>query len=97
MQDDGLDRPPWRKRPDAVIAADTVRHLEERRKIERFRSRLTPREAQRELQRRGRVVFRSNVTGGRADRWTVSGLGNAVTDKELTALAEKLVAQMSPA
>jgi len=35
------------------------------------------------LQRRGVIVFRAHVTGGRADRWKVSGRREELTDEQL--------------
>lgn len=44
------------------------------------------------LQRRGRIVYRASVTGGREDRWYVSGLGKDVTAEQLLAEAERVAA-----
>ena len=44
------------------------------------------------LQRRGRVVYRMAVHGGRADRWFISGLGCDRTDADLLSLAASLAA-----
>jgi hypothetical protein len=40
------------------------------------------------LQRRGAIVFRSSVTGGRRDLWTVPGRGE-LSDEQLLELAER--------
>jgi hypothetical protein len=80
---------PYRKRPDAEIAAESLRHLSEQERIEAMRPPMTPGEAQKILQRRGKVVYRASVAGGRADRWYVSAKGNQVTDAQLIAMAEK--------
>jgi hypothetical protein len=88
------DATPWPKRKtDAEIAAEALRYQEERRRIEACgRSGLDIESAKRELQRRGRVVYRASVNGGRPDRWYVGSLGKEVTDQQLIAEAERLMA-----
>lgn len=85
------DRAPFRRRPDSEVAAEALRHREERARFELARPRMAAQEAQRELQRLGRVAYRANVTGGRADRWFVSGMGGDVTDEQLIEKAEELL------
>jgi hypothetical protein len=58
---------------------------------------MTPLEAQRALQRRGYVVYRASVVGGRSDRWFCSGLGKDVTDEQLVAKAGQVEAQKAAA
>jgi hypothetical protein len=85
------DAAPWRRRPDSEVSAATLAHLEERRRIEELRRDLDVEQAKLELQRRGRVVYRASVNGGRNDRWFVSGMGGDVTDAQLIEKAEQLL------
>ena len=88
----GLSEPrAWRRRPDAEISAEARRHQEERKRFADLRPPMSVDVAKLELQRRGRIVYRASVAGGRVDRWFVSGRGNQVTDAELIRLAEQLV------
>lgn len=79
-----------RRRSEAEIAAEGIRRGEERRRFDALRPPMTAAEAQREIQRSGRPCYRASVTGGRADRWFVSGMGAEVTDDQLVAKAEQL-------
>jgi hypothetical protein len=91
---DGVE-PPRRHKSDEEIAAESLRYQEERRRHEAAAGAtrdLDIESAKRELQRRGRVVHRANLLGGRADRWYVGRLGKEVTDAELIAEAERLLA-----
>ena len=87
-----VDSAPWRKKPDAEIVAEALRHRAEQLRMQLLRPDMTAGEAQLALQRKGRVVYRASVAGGRKDRWYVSGLGQDVTDEDLIAEAEKLEA-----
>lgn len=93
--DPETDAEPFRRRSDAAIAAEALRHLDEQQRIAAMRSPMTPQEAQKILQRRGKVVYRASVAGGRDDRWYVTGKGNDVTDAQLIALGEEVASKVA--
>jgi hypothetical protein len=82
---------PRTRKSDAEISAEALRLAEERKKYQPpGQGLMSLDDAKLLLQQRGRVVFRSSVAGGRADLWTVSGMGREVTDEQLVAAAQRV-------
>lgn len=82
--------PPRRRKSDAEIAAETLRHIEERKRfeaLERAPTILTIEEAKRIVQRRG-PVYRASLVGGREGEWVVGT--RTLTDEQLVAEAQRV-------
>jgi len=84
--------PPRRpRRPTAAeISEAALERQKEQARIEALRPPMDVDEARLTLQRKGRVVHRASVTGGRNDRWIVSGFPEEIDDTMLIAEAKRV-------